>query len=115
LFYMAELRVDRVSAWDVTGAFSVMLPVSEPVDVTCGEYTPYQRGDRRCLRSDGSGGITLFASDTRDAAGITPHPEGGVAVAFGQENSIYRFAEESAALALNLTVAAQVWPTSGQR
>jgi hypothetical protein len=53
------------------------------------------------------------ASGVGNAAGITPHPEGGVTVAFGWENSIYRFAEEAAAPVLAFTGPDLVFADSG--
>ena len=104
LFYVAELGAHRVTAWDAAGTLSATLPVSEPINVTFVDDTLYvsaETGD--VWRRDGSGSLEHFASGVGNAAGVTPHPEGGVAVAFGWENSIYRFAEEAAAPALAFT------------
>jgi sugar lactone lactonase YvrE len=114
LFYVTELSAHRVTAWDAAGTLSATLPVSEPIDVTFVGGTLYvsaETGD--VWRRDGSGPLEHFASGLGNAAGIAPHPEGGVAVAFGWENSIYRFAEEAAAPALALTAPEHVLADSG--
>jgi len=114
LLYVAELGAHRVTAWDAAGALSATLPVSEPIDVTFVDNTLYvsaETGD--VWRRDGGGSLEHFASGVGNAAGITPHPEGGVAVAFGWENSIYRFAEEAAAPSLALTAPGLVFADAG--
>jgi hypothetical protein len=104
LFYVTELGAHRVTAWDAAGMLSATLPVSEPIDVTFVDDTLYVSAETgNVWRRDGSGNLEHFASGVGNAAGITPHPEGGVAVAFGWENSVYRFAEEVAAPALAFT------------
>ena len=114
LFYVAELGAHRVSAWDATGTLSATLSISQPIGVTFVDNTLYvSTGTGDIQRSDGSGAMTFFAAGSENAAGITPHPNGGVAVAFGGDNSIYRFSEETAAPALEFAVPAPALVNAG--
>jgi glucose/arabinose dehydrogenase len=114
LFYVAEFGADRVSAWDAMGTLSATFPISQPIGVTFVDNTLYVSAETGDIwRRNGSGAMTFFAARSQNAAGITPHPEGGVTVAFGGDNSIYRFSEETAAPAMEFSTLSPVLADAG--
>jgi hypothetical protein len=113
LFYIAELGAHRVTAWDGSGSLQATLPVSQPVDVAFADGALYVSAEDGKIWRRSGGNLELFASGNGNAGGIATHPDGGVAVTFGRENSVYRFAREAADPAMTLTAPAQVFAEPG--
>ena len=92
LLYVAEIGGDQVSQIGATGTVTPFVTLAEPIDlVFLGNDLLVSTETGEIWRVDPAGTATLFASGPSNGQGITLAPDGSVIVAFGADNSIYRF------------------------
>lgn len=99
LLYVAEIGGNRVSQIDAGGTVTPFVTVTWPIDLTFLDddllvSTESHMSDIWRVKPDGT--ATRFAIGPGAASGITLAPDGSVVVAFGANNSIYRFTEDGA-------------------
>jgi sugar lactone lactonase YvrE len=94
LLYVAEIGGDQVSQIDASGTVTPFVTLTWPIDlVFLGDDLLVSTETGEIWRVDPSGTATRCATGPSNAGGVTLDPNGDPVVAFGADNSIYRFTE----------------------
>lgn len=109
LLYVAEIGGDQVSQIDASGTVTPFVTLTWPIDlVFLGDDLLVSTETGEIWRVDPAGTATRFATGPSNAGGITLNPNGDPVVAFGADNSIYRFTEGGTTPSVGVTAPSRV-------